>query len=64
MAADLRLNVAPLLPAEQKSLDNVDVWGAVKTLLQVHERLQAVRAAENQPLLSGEQGAIKHEPIV
>jgi general secretion pathway protein A len=64
VAVDLRLNIAPLVPAEQRTLDNVDVWGAVKTLLQVHERLQAIRSTENQPLLSGEQGAIKHEPIV
>ena len=64
VASDLRLNIAPLLPVEQKSVDNVDVWGAVKTLMQVHERLQAVRSAKSQPLLGGEQGAIKHEPIV
>jgi general secretion pathway protein A len=60
VAADFRLNVAQQTRAERRlDGDGKEVWEAVKTLLQVHDRLQAAQSRENDTLLTRIPGVSK-----
>ena len=64
VATDFRLRVS--IPARSNQVanpTNVELWGAVKTLLQLHDKLQMSQAEMEKPV-SRFPGVNKHEPIV
>jgi len=65
VATDFRLRVATAPRATNAANPtNIELWSAVKTLLQLHDKLQMSRAAQIEKPLGMFPGVNKHEPII
>jgi type II secretory pathway predicted ATPase ExeA len=63
VASDLRLHIMHRAQTEPTSAQNNDLSMAVKTLLELHESLRAIRPTKGLPVAMPS-GASKHEPII
>lgn len=62
VATDLRLNI---MHAQRAVADeNTELWQAARTLLQLHEQLQATKHREGDSRLAVVPGKVKHEPYI
>src|SRR5207237_14404 len=68
VANDFRLNSRAKGRAEETSgkdgKDGNELWRAVKTLVELHNQLQSVRASQEPAPFQAFSGVRKHEPIV
>jgi general secretion pathway protein A len=64
VASDFRLNIMHPIQTELKDSQEHELWGAVKTLLELRESLKAVHPTKDSLPMTMPLGASKHEPII